>query len=165
MVPGASNEDLRWRYLIEAVFEPGAEPALLAQRALVIGGAAPVTRALRPPLQTEPQSSAGRPFLERRELGLINVGEGAGCVAADGRTLTLSSRSTGSTFRWVALTLSAPAGRVRSGSIWSETWEQVLGYPVAGPGKASSLKTHRPWRPAYTLLLSHRGRCGNRPPL
>jgi 4-deoxy-L-threo-5-hexosulose-uronate ketol-isomerase len=90
MMPGASSEDLRRRYLIEALFEPDVLSLHYSHNErMVVGGVAPVTRAVRLPAQTEPQSSAGKPFLERRELGVINVGEGAGRVAIDGRTLTL----------------------------------------------------------------------------
>ena len=63
MMSGASNDDLRRRYLIDALFEPDALSLHYSHNErMVIGGATPVTRAVRLPLQAEPQSAAGRPF-------------------------------------------------------------------------------------------------------
>lgn len=52
---------------------------------VIIGGAKPVNQTLK--LETHPELKAGY-FLERREIGIINVG-GAGKVEADGATFAL----------------------------------------------------------------------------
>ena len=93
MMAGASNADLRDRYLIDALFRPGA--CLLnythADR-MVIGGVEIADAPVRLPDQVEPASAAGHPFLERRELGIINVGTCAGSVTVDGTRFDLGNR-------------------------------------------------------------------------
>ena len=75
MMECVSNEELRDRYLIEGLFRDGecvlnythADRFVIGE--VVVGGC--VVRLLS---QTEPASAAGKPFLERRELAVVNVG-------------------------------------------------------------------------------------------
>ena len=76
MMECVSNEELRDRYLIQGLFREG-ECVLNYTHAdrFVIGGVAVGGGAgARCPTQTEPASAAGHPFLERRELAIVNVG-------------------------------------------------------------------------------------------
>lgn len=91
MMTGASNQDLRERYLIDNLFVPGALILnYLHQERLVIGGAAPLAQPLDLPLQNEPPSHAGKPFLAAREMGVVNVGEGAGRIVVDGQVFPVA---------------------------------------------------------------------------
>ncbi len=93
MMDGASNDALRSRYLIEDLFATDeVRLNYCHNERFVIGGAAPLTRAVSLPLQSEPDSAKGHPFLERRELGAVNVGEGEGTIAVDGKVFTLKPR-------------------------------------------------------------------------
>ena len=91
MMADVRNEQLRERYLVAGLFAPDRVALNYSHNErFVIGGAAPVSGAVELPAQAEPK--AGLPFLERRELGLVNVGAGDGVVRADKETVRLRPR-------------------------------------------------------------------------
>jgi 4-deoxy-L-threo-5-hexosulose-uronate ketol-isomerase len=92
-VHGATNDDLREQYLINDLFAPGEfRLNYLHYERFVIGGVAPVEVPVSLPVQTEPESAKGNPFLERRELGVVNVGSTNGTVIVDGDPFELKSK-------------------------------------------------------------------------
>ena len=93
MMECVSNEELRDRYLAQNLFREG-EVVLNYTHAdrMVIGGVHVGATDVRLPDQTEPASAAGHPFLERRELAIVNLGKAAGKVTVDGQAFDLGNK-------------------------------------------------------------------------
>lgn len=93
MMECVSNEELRDRYLIQGLFREG-ECVLNYTHAdrFVIGGVAVGGAPVKLPAQNEPPSAVGHPFLERRELAIVNVGAVDGKVTVDGEEFTLGNK-------------------------------------------------------------------------
>ncbi len=93
MMECVSNEELRDRYLIQDLFREG-EVVLNYTHAdrFSIGGVLVENADVRLPDQVEPASAAGHPFLERRELAIVNVGAATGTVTVDGETFELGNK-------------------------------------------------------------------------
>ena len=92
-MPGRSNEELRERYLIDDLFANGeVRLNYLHYERFVIGGAAPVDRPISLPLQEVPASATGKPYLERREMGAVNVGATAGAITVDGQRYEMAPK-------------------------------------------------------------------------
>ncbi len=93
MMEEVSNAELRDRYLIQNLFREG-ECVLNYTHAdrFVIGGVAVGGAPVKLPAQTEPPSAAGHPFLERRELAIVNVSSVEGTVTVDGESFTLGNK-------------------------------------------------------------------------
>jgi 4-deoxy-L-threo-5-hexosulose-uronate ketol-isomerase len=93
MMECVSNDELRDRYLVGDLFRSG-ECVLNYTHAdrFVIGGVAVASGSVKLPDQVEPASAAGHPFLERRELAIVNVGAAPGIVTVDGETFALGNK-------------------------------------------------------------------------
>jgi 4-deoxy-L-threo-5-hexosulose-uronate ketol-isomerase len=76
-----NTNQLRNNFLVENIFEEDVVKLTLSYYdRFIIGGAMPVNKSLQ---LTNPENLKARYFLERRELGIINVG-GKGTISADG---------------------------------------------------------------------------------
>jgi 4-deoxy-L-threo-5-hexosulose-uronate ketol-isomerase len=91
MMRGVDNDTLRERYLLTDLFPAdGIVLDYMHNERMVVGGAAPVRERVKLPAQTAPV--AGAPFLERRELGVVNVASGSGHVVVDGEDFHLAPK-------------------------------------------------------------------------
>lgn len=85
-VAGMKTSQLRGNFLIEKIFEKDAIHLTLSfYDRFIAGGAMPVDRTLA---LSNPENLKAKYFLERREMGIINVG-GKGTVEADGEKFEL----------------------------------------------------------------------------
>ena len=90
---GASNEELREIYIIGDLFASDELRLNYTHfERMVIGGAFPVNQKISLPRQTEPESAKDKPFLERREMGAVNVGAGQGIATVDGEAFELAAK-------------------------------------------------------------------------
>ena len=79
-----STEQLRERFLISGIFQPGAVTAHYTDLdRMIVGAAVPTTAPLSLPADKELGTTF---FLERREIGILNLGAGNGKVRVGGAT-------------------------------------------------------------------------------
>ncbi|MEW6124554.1 MAG: 5-dehydro-4-deoxy-D-glucuronate isomerase [Pseudomonadota bacterium] len=84
------TDDLRANFLIEGLFQPATVQLAYSHiERFVVGGATPVASALK--LESDKATIGSPHFLDRRELGVFNIG-GPGKVQADGETFALGHR-------------------------------------------------------------------------
>jgi 4-deoxy-L-threo-5-hexosulose-uronate ketol-isomerase len=84
-----TTQEVRDTFLVSNLFQPGQLTGHFTDLdRLVVGGVMPIDK----PVELPNHKETGRAFfLERRELGAINIG-GAGVVHADGRSFTLGKQ-------------------------------------------------------------------------
>jgi 4-deoxy-L-threo-5-hexosulose-uronate ketol-isomerase len=85
-----TTEEMRKAFLLDRLFAPGTVSMSYCDTdRAIVGGAVPVREPL--PLLAAKKEMAAEYFLERREVGIVNIG-GAGVVRADGAQFELSPK-------------------------------------------------------------------------
>jgi 4-deoxy-L-threo-5-hexosulose-uronate ketol-isomerase len=93
MMAGATNDELKDRYQVCDLFQLGKVVLNYSHNErFVIGGAVPGAGELNLAGQTAPASAAGQPFLQRREMAAVNIGNGSGTITVDGQRIEMQSR-------------------------------------------------------------------------
>lgn len=83
-----TTDELRQHFLIETLFAPGAIQMVYSHiDRIITGGAAPVDAPLA--LAGDPKTLGAGFFLERREMGVVNVA-GPGAITVDGRVFPMT---------------------------------------------------------------------------
>lgn len=83
-INGATNENLRETYLVNELFAANEIRLNYTHfERIVVGGAMPAGETISLPVQTEPASAKDKPYLERRELGAVNISDGKGFITVD----------------------------------------------------------------------------------
>jgi 4-deoxy-L-threo-5-hexosulose-uronate ketol-isomerase len=86
---GLNTKELRNNFLIESLFVAGSvELVYTHYDRMIVGGATPTTSPLPLPC---PENLKAQFFLERRELGILNIGQ-AGTVTVDGQVFELGEQ-------------------------------------------------------------------------
>ena len=92
MMECAGNDALRDRYLVTDMFVDGQVTLNYSHNErFVIGGAVPKGATLKLPEQSVPASAAGHPFLERREMAAVNIGD-PGAISVDGQRFEMKNK-------------------------------------------------------------------------
>ncbi len=157
---GATNDDLLKRYLISDLFaDDEIRLNYLHYERFVIGGAAPVSQPVLLPRQEEPASAKGKPFLERREMGVVNVSEFTGLVTVDGQRFELQPKDSlyipmgSDEVRFESLGLGQPARFYLASTPAHTRFEPVqTSVEKAVPLKLGSLETSND-RVVYQLIV------------
>lgn len=85
-----TTEELRGQFLISELFQAGQLNLVYSHiDRVIVGGAVPTETAVK--LEADKHELAADYFLERREIGIINIG-GAGAISVDGESYTLAKQ-------------------------------------------------------------------------
>ena len=85
-----NTEELRDEFLINNLFQAGKLSLVYSHiDRVIVGGAVPTGAAVK--LEASKHDLAADYFLERREIGIINIG-GAGSISADGESYSLAKQ-------------------------------------------------------------------------
>jgi len=92
MMESVDNDALVDRHLVSGMFEDGKINLNYSHNErFVIGGAVPGAGPLQMPVQSEPESAKGHPFLERREMAAVNIGT-TGKITVDGESFAMGNK-------------------------------------------------------------------------